>query len=45
LVRRPLFGLLYQTRMVDDDECGAVAGMRIRRGNLSTLRKPALNEY
>jgi hypothetical protein len=24
LVRRPLFGLLYQSRMLDDDECGAV---------------------
>jgi hypothetical protein len=25
----------------DEDECGAVGGMRIGRGNLSTLRKPA----
>jgi hypothetical protein len=25
----------------DDDECGAVGGMRIGRGNLSTLRKLA----
>jgi hypothetical protein len=41
LVRRPLIGLLYQPRMVDDDECGAVCGMRIGRGNRSTRRKPA----
>jgi hypothetical protein len=25
----------------DDDECGAVGGMRISRGNLSTRRNPA----
>jgi hypothetical protein len=36
LVRRPLFDLLYQPRMIDDDECGAVGGMRIGRGNRST---------
>jgi hypothetical protein len=30
-VRRPLIGLLYQTRMIDD-ECGAFGGMRIGRG-------------
>jgi hypothetical protein len=41
LVRRPLFRLLYQPRMIDD-ECGAVGGMRIGRGNGSTRRKPAL---
>jgi hypothetical protein len=36
LVRRPLTGLLYQRRMIDDDdECGAVGGMRIGRGNRS----------
>jgi hypothetical protein len=34
LVRRPLFGLLYRPRMVD--ECGVVGGMRIGRGNIST---------
>jgi hypothetical protein len=38
LVRRPLTGLLYQPRMIDD-ECGAVGGMRIGRGNRSTRRK------
>jgi hypothetical protein len=44
LVRRPLFGLSYQPRMIDDDdgECGAVGGMRIGRGNRSTQRKRAL---
>jgi hypothetical protein len=39
LERRPLIGLLYQPRMIDD-ECGAVGGMRIGRGNRSTRRKP-----
>jgi hypothetical protein len=39
LVRRPLIGLLYQPRMIDDDECGAIGGMRIGRGNRSTWRK------
>jgi hypothetical protein len=33
-VRRPLIGLLYQPRMIDDDERGAVSGMGIGRGNL-----------
>jgi hypothetical protein len=37
LVRRPLTGLLYQPRMIDD-ECGAVGGMRTGRGNRSTRR-------
>jgi hypothetical protein len=27
--------------MIDDDECGAVGGMNIGRGNQSTRRKPA----
>jgi hypothetical protein len=27
--------------MIDDDEYGAVGGMRIGRGNRSTRRKPA----
>jgi hypothetical protein len=35
LVRRPLTGLLYQPRLIDD-ECGAVGVMRIGRGNRST---------
>jgi hypothetical protein len=42
LVRRPLFGLLYQAWMIDDDESGAFGGMIIGRGNRSTLRKHAL---
>jgi hypothetical protein len=33
LVRQPLTGLLYQPRMIDVDECGAVGGMRVGRGN------------
>jgi hypothetical protein len=41
LVRRPLTGLLYQPRMIDDDDCGAIRGMRIGRGNRCTRRKPA----
>jgi hypothetical protein len=32
--------LLYQFRMIDDDECAAVGGMRIGRRNRSTRRKP-----
>jgi hypothetical protein len=39
LLRRSLTGLLYQPRMIDD-ECGAVGGMRIGRGNRSSRRKP-----
>jgi hypothetical protein len=31
LVLRPLFGLLYQPQMIDDDDCGAIGGMRIGR--------------
>jgi hypothetical protein len=27
--------------MLDDDECGAIGGMRLGRGNRSTRRKPA----
>jgi hypothetical protein len=38
LIRRPLIGLLYQPRMIDD-VCGAVGGMRIGRGSRSTRRK------
>jgi hypothetical protein len=34
-------GLLYQPRMIDDYDYGAVGGMRIDRGNRSTRRKPA----
>jgi hypothetical protein len=39
-VRRPLTGLLYQPRMIHD-ECGAVGGIKIRRGNKSIRRKLA----
>jgi hypothetical protein len=39
LVRRPLLGPLYQPQMIDDDEHGAVGGMRIGRRNRSTWRK------
>jgi hypothetical protein len=38
-VWRPLFGLLYQSRMIDD-ECEAIGEMIIGRGNRSTRRKP-----
>jgi hypothetical protein len=34
-------GLLYQPRMMDDDDYGAVGGMRIGRVNRSTRGKPA----
>jgi hypothetical protein len=40
LVPRPLFGLLYQHQMIDD-ECGAVGGTRIGKGNGNTCIKPA----
>jgi hypothetical protein len=35
-------GLLYQPQMIDDGDCGTTGGMKIGRGNRSTLRKPAL---
>jgi hypothetical protein len=34
-------GVLYQPQMTDDGDCGAIGGMKIGRGNLSTRRKPA----
>jgi hypothetical protein len=33
-------GLLYQPRMIDDGDCGAIGGMKIGRGNRSIRRKP-----
>jgi hypothetical protein len=33
LVLRLLFGLLYQAKMINDDDCGAIGRMRIGRGN------------
>jgi hypothetical protein len=41
LVRRPLFGLLCQPRMVDDGHCGAISGMRTGSKDRSTRRTPA----
>jgi hypothetical protein len=42
LVRRPLFGLLYNPQMIDDDDdSGAIGGMQIGKGNRSTRRRPA----
>jgi hypothetical protein len=35
-------GLLYKPQMIDEDDCGAIDGMKIGRGNRSTRRKPAL---
>jgi hypothetical protein len=32
---------LYQPQMIDDDDCGAIGGMKIDRGNRSTWRRPA----
>jgi hypothetical protein len=37
----PIVGLLYQPRIIDDDDYGAVGGMRVGRVNRSTRRKPA----
>jgi hypothetical protein len=34
-------GLLYQSQMIDDGDCGAVGGVKVGRGNRSTRRKPA----
>jgi hypothetical protein len=34
-------GLLYKPQMIYEDDCGAIGGMKIGRGNRSTLRKPA----
>jgi hypothetical protein len=34
-------GLLYQPRMLDEGDCGAIGRMQIDRGNRSTRRKPA----
>jgi hypothetical protein len=41
LVLRPLFGLLRQSQIIGDDDCGAIGEMRIDRGNRNTRRKPA----
>jgi hypothetical protein len=40
LVCRSLFGLLCQLPFIGDEECGAVCGKSIVRGNRSTRRKP-----
>jgi hypothetical protein len=34
-------GLLYKPQMTDEDDCGAIGGINIDRGNRSTRRKPA----
>jgi hypothetical protein len=34
-------GLFDHPQLVDDDDCGAIGGMRIGRGNRSTRRKTA----
>jgi hypothetical protein len=34
-------GLLYQSKMIDDGDCGAIGGIKIGRGNRSTRSKPA----
>jgi hypothetical protein len=39
-----LFGLFYQPRMIDVDECGAVGGMRIDKGNLKYLEKTCASD-
>jgi hypothetical protein len=36
-----IIGLLYQPRMIDDGDCGAISEMKIGKGNRSTRRKPA----
>jgi hypothetical protein len=34
-------GLLYEPQMIGEDDCGAIGGMKLGRGNQSTRRKPA----
>jgi hypothetical protein len=34
-------GLLNKPQIIDKDDCGAIDGMKIGRGNRSTRRKPA----
>jgi hypothetical protein len=34
-------GLLYESRMIGDGDCGEICGIKIGRGNRSTWRKPA----
>jgi hypothetical protein len=34
-------GLLYKPQMIDEDDCGAIGGMKIGRGNRSARKKPA----
>jgi hypothetical protein len=34
-------GLLYQTRMMDDGNCGTIGGMKIGKGNRKTKRELA----
>jgi hypothetical protein len=34
-------GLLYKPQMINEDDCGAIGGMKIGRENRSTRRKPA----
>jgi hypothetical protein len=41
LVLRPLFRLLYQFQVINEEYCEAVGGMRIGGGHWSTWRKPA----
>jgi hypothetical protein len=41
LVTAATIGLLYQPRMIDDVDFGAIGGMKIGRGNRSIRRKPA----
>jgi hypothetical protein len=31
-------GLLYKPQMIDEDDCGAIGGMKVGRGNRSTGR-------
>jgi hypothetical protein len=40
-VLRPLTGLLYQPRIIGDDDCEEIGGIQVDRGNRSTRIKPA----
>jgi hypothetical protein len=41
LVNSATTGLLYQSQMIDDGDCGSIGGMKSGRGNRSTQRKRA----
>jgi hypothetical protein len=39
LIYYDTIGLFYKPQIIDDGDCGAIGGMKICRGNRSTLEK------